>query len=71
MKKSTGNKRPYKSPTILGLGKAEEMTLGNGYTYTDYLGDPTTRYGTPTEAPKKPDGPKKTGDPKKAKKKKK
>jgi len=43
-----------KRPTIIRLGKVEELTHGNGYTYTDYLGDPTTRYGTYDATAKKP-----------------
>jgi hypothetical protein len=38
-------KRPYQPPNTIRLGKAEVLTRGMGDTWTDYLGDPTTRYG--------------------------
>jgi hypothetical protein len=45
MKESAATKLPYQPPRILPVGKAQELVRGNGSTYTDTLGNTSTRYG--------------------------
>ncbi|MEO7177392.1 MAG: hypothetical protein ABIW83_00970 [Allosphingosinicella sp.] len=40
-----GKKRAYRQPELIVIAKAEAVTKGNGSTFTDSLGNTSTRYG--------------------------
>ncbi|MEO6923364.1 MAG: hypothetical protein ABI142_06015 [Bryocella sp.] len=40
------SKLPYQAPVVAPLGNASKLVQGNGSTWTDSLGNTSTRYGS-------------------------